>query len=147
VELEATESARGRLIRNRYAAVLGVGLRLRRSKTLIDRLQSTSDEDAYQLRARVASALRSLVKTVRIAGAGERPVFGIEHINKAFPHAGIDQTDWRYFEVWLKDNSMQIVKPDLNDPLIARAQLASRGYMSSKLNETEPQAKFGRKVM
>lgn len=115
-------------------------------KTLIERLQNTTDEEAYQLRARVASALRALVKIVRIAGAGEQHLIGFEHINKAFPHRGIDQTDWRYFEVWLKDSSLRIVKPELNDPLAARAQLASRGYVSSNLNEKEPQAKFDRKV-
>jgi hypothetical protein len=94
-------------------------------KALIDRLQNTTDEEAYQLRARVASALRSLVKTVRIAGAGERHLVGFEHINKALAHVGIDQTDWRYFEVRLKDSTFRIVKPGLKDPLFLRAQLAA----------------------
>jgi DNA invertase Pin-like site-specific DNA recombinase len=93
-------------------------------KALIDRLQKTTDEEAYQLRARVASALRSLVKTVRIAGAGERHLVGFEHINKTFPHVGVDQTDWRYFEVRLKDGTFRIVKPGIKDPLFLRAQLA-----------------------
>lgn len=102
-------------------------------KTLIDRLQNAAEEDAYQLRARVASSLRSLVKTVRIAGAGERHLIGFAHINKAFPHVGIDQSDWRYFEVRLKDGSFRVVKPGLKDPLFLRAQLAAPANRGSEL--------------
>jgi hypothetical protein len=39
-------------------------------KTLIERLQYSTDEETYALRARVAAGLRSLVKRIRIAGAG-----------------------------------------------------------------------------
>jgi hypothetical protein len=102
---------------------------------LIDRLQHTTDEETYALRARAASRLRSLVKSIRIAGAGARAVFGFEKINEAFPLPGSDQSDCRYFEVRLKDSSMRVVKPELNDPLVARAQSASRGYVASGFDQ------------
>ena len=41
-------------------------------KPLIDRLQNTSDEETYKLRARVAESLRSIVGKIRVAGAGAR---------------------------------------------------------------------------
>jgi hypothetical protein len=103
-------------------------------KALIDRLQNTTDEETYALRARVASSLRSLVKSVRIAGAGARAVLGFDQINRAFPLPGSDQSDWRYFEVWLKDSSTRIVKPELENPLVARAESAWKGYVASKLS-------------
>lgn len=98
-------------------------------KALIERLQKGDDEEAYRLRSRVASALRAIVRRIRIAGAGERGLICYEAISKAFPTRGVDQSDWRYFEVWLKDSSLRVVKPELKDPLAARAQLSSRGYV------------------
>ena len=41
-------------------------------KALISRLQHTSDEETYALRARVASALRAIVKGVNVGGAGSK---------------------------------------------------------------------------
>ncbi len=111
-------------------------------KTLIDRLQDTGDEKVYELRARVASSLQALVSGIRIAGAGSRHLPRSQHaqgkrrITSFEPPDGkvisldqsaskIDQTDWRFFEVKLKDGSRRIVKPGAKDPLFLRAQTAT----------------------
>lgn len=97
-------------------------------KSLIERLQSGTDEETYALRAQVAAALRSIVKSIRIAGAGEQHLVGFKEVNKALPLPGSDQSDWRYFEASLKDGSWQRVKPEAHDPLLVRAHSALRGY-------------------
>jgi DNA invertase Pin-like site-specific DNA recombinase len=102
-------------------------------KKLIDRLQNATDEETYKLRARVASALHSLVETIRVAGAGERHLFGFEEMNRAFPRPGVDQSDWRYLDVSLKDGSVRIVKPEMSDPLLPRAQYELKAYVVDDL--------------
>jgi DNA invertase Pin-like site-specific DNA recombinase len=111
-------------------------------KTLIDRLQNTGDEEVYELRARVASSLHALVSGIRIAGAGSRHLpqprsaQGKKRVTSFKTPEGkvisfdqsvskIDQTDWRFFEVRLKDGTRRIVKPGAKDPLFLRAQTAT----------------------
>jgi hypothetical protein len=88
-------------------------------KPIIERLQNTTDEESYSLRARVAFGLRSLVKSVRIAGTGT------QHLSHPHYQSQDKQREhaWRFFEVAFKDGSLRLTKPSETGPLALRNQL------------------------
>ena len=75
-------------------------------KTLIERLQNTTNDEAYQLRAQVASALRSLVKRVGV-GVGAQMLQPHSH-GRAADSAPIDM---RFFFVEFLNGSARFVSP------------------------------------
>jgi hypothetical protein len=67
--------------------------------------------------------LRSIVKSIEVAGAGQRQlVFYPELLKTGLFNP--DQSDWRYFNVFLKDGSWRVVKPEMGDPMLVREQMA-----------------------
>ena len=75
-------------------------------KTLIERLQNTANDEVYQLRAQVASALRSLVKRIGV-GVGAQ-MFPPHSHDRAADNAPIDM---RFFFVEFANGSARFVSP------------------------------------
>jgi DNA invertase Pin-like site-specific DNA recombinase len=125
-------------------------------KALLDRLQSLDGGDTFELRAKIASQLRSLVDTLSVATVGERPRLAklaeelrrsqgdgaedvISHIERQARHP--DQSR-RHFAVGFRDARVRIVFPDERDPLRYNQQILAGRDRGIELLDADSEVKF-----
>jgi hypothetical protein len=107
-------------------------------KGLIERVQHTSGEDVYKLRAQIAARLKSLVSAVFVAPVGAAPVVRkeIELLKENYAAENADRIErlseilvdesqslQRYFLVSFRDGSTRGIYPKRDDPLQFEQQL------------------------
>jgi len=97
---------------------------------LVERLQNSESADQFELRAKVASHLRSVIDNLSVATLGERPNMArrAEEVRTLVGEQANDVTDYifarsehpdqsrRYFAVGFRDSRVRIVFPDDKDP-------------------------------
>jgi DNA invertase Pin-like site-specific DNA recombinase len=104
-------------------------------RDLISRFRSSDTEEVYQLRAQIASRLRSLVSSLIVCPLGTAPLtrqtvkFVIEQGGDADVEAFFDaeladrRAHRRYFAIVFKDKTHRVVFPNADDPLQFEEQL------------------------
>jgi DNA invertase Pin-like site-specific DNA recombinase len=96
-------------------------------RPLIEMMQTQDgDEKIYKLRSQVASRLRSLVSTIEIAPAGQKPLV-VGSMKKL-------TSDQRYFFVTFVDDNTRCVYPDPDDPLKVTHQVVNRDDVIQRLD-------------
>jgi DNA invertase Pin-like site-specific DNA recombinase len=109
-------------------------------KVLVDRLQNSNSSDHFELRAKVASHLRSVIDSLSIATLGEQPKITriAEEVRQSLGDEAKDVADHimaraqhpdqsrRYFAVGFRDSRVRIVFPDDNDPLSYEQQIVAQ---------------------
>ena len=107
---------------------------------LVKRLQGPGGVDLFELRAKVAAHLKSVIETLVVAPLGERPRIAriVDNTRNAFGEEASDVVQYiqqrgenpdqarRYFAVGFRDSRIRIVFPRNDDPMRYQQQIVAK---------------------